>query len=199
MRLLILTSTLLILTACPKMDASNNASHIAQSSPTPTTKAETESFPALSPVSPNIKLTREQRKYLNDSLPKEAQEILEKAEHFELLAEVNMARSSETDLHEFDPNRIVRVAENRLKRELLEAFYSDAARKDGPANCYEPHHSIRATYQGKTIEIEICFDCSRFEVKNLPTQFSGTIVREGRKSETLFTRIVEEEGIELKQ
>ena len=56
---------------------------------------------------------------------------------------------------------------------------------------------MKATANGKAVEIEICFACSRFEVKGLPSRFWGTIVRENRKSEELLDRIIRDFGVEI--
>lgn len=200
MRLGVLIVIFSISFGCSRVQTSS-ASNFEYSLPTPTPIQvdEAESRSLLTTVSPDIKLTSKQKKYLNESLPESARDILEKSEKFEIFAEVGADEASESDIREFHPNRIVTVKDNKLKREILESFYFDASREDSPAVCYEPHHSIRATYQDRTIEIEICFSCSRFEVKNLPTRFWGTIVREGRKSELLLTRIINDHGVELKR
>ncbi len=152
----------------------------------------------LKPVTPNIKFNAKQQKYLNDALPPKVREVLEKAETFEILAEIRRENESDGEGMTFEPNRIARISDDKDKKEILEDFYFDASNEDSPAACYEPHHGIRATYQGKTVEIEICFSCSRFIVKSEFGEFDGTIVREKRKSEDLFNRIVETKSVWLK-
>lgn len=99
----------------------------------------------------------------------------------------------------FEPNRIVKIAGENDKRKVLEAFYHDASEEDSPAVCYEPHHAIRSTYQGKTIEVEICFSYSKFYVTSPFGEFSGTIVRENRKSEDIFTQLVQNQSVEIEK
>lgn len=164
-----------------------------QSDPTPSRPAVSDvsamrpaNLPKLGPVKPNLKLTAKQRNYLDESIPPDAREILENADRFELLGEIDKDESSEADNRSLVPNRLVAISSEKDKLVVLEAFYSDAAREDSPAVCYEPHHAIRAEFEGKTVEIEICFSCSRFVVKHDSNKYSGTIVREGRMSEGLF-------------
>ncbi len=150
---------------------------------------------SLKPVTPNVKFNAKRRKYLNESLPPAVREILEKAEKFEVLAEVETPGQSDRML--FEPNRIAKITDEAEKKEILEAFYFDASTAEPPAVCYLPHHSIRAVYGGKTVEIEICFECSRFFVKSEFGEFEGTIVRDIGKSEAVLKRIVENHGVEL--
>jgi hypothetical protein len=142
-------------------------------------------------------LTARQKKYLHESLPTDVRRILERAESFEVLAEVDKDERSESDSRDFRPNMIARIGSDALKKEILEAFYLDAAKEDSPAVCYEPHHSLRATAGGTTVEVEICFSCSRFVVKGGQKESWGTIVRENRRSENLLDRIVRESGVRL--
>jgi hypothetical protein len=177
----------------PKEIVQNDPNKVAAVSPTAEVKQP------LKPVTPSVKLNAKQKKYLDKSLPPEVREILEKAEIFEILAESSGQDKSDRERLIFEPTRVVKVAAEKDKKEILEAFYSDASTEDSPASCYEPHHAIRAAYQGQTVEVEICFSCSRFIAKNGSQKFEGTIVRENGKSEDFFNRIVENQGIELKQ
>ena len=153
--------------------------------------------PPLKPVELGLSLDKKQKKFLNESLPEDVREILEKSERFEILAEVHADETRVSDSRDFNPNRIAKISTAQQKKEILRAFYLDAATDEPPAVCYEPHHSIRASYQGKVADIEICFSCSRFVVTSLPDRPEGTLVRDGRRSEDLFAKIVEEAGVEI--
>jgi hypothetical protein len=155
---------------------------------------------SLKPVSPNIKLDAKQEKYLNESLPPNVREILEKAEKFEVLAEVREEEFDESDdSFTFEANRIAKITKNSDKKEILEAFYHDAAREDALSACYYPYHRLRATYENKTVEVEICFKCSKFIVESPFGNFYGIIVRDNRKSENVLNRIIQNQGVEFKQ
>jgi hypothetical protein len=197
MRVVFLFIAASMLIACARVETAP-----PESQPEPVaspTSSRTIIFPLviLKPVVPEVKLNSQQKRYLNDSLPPDARRILESAESFEVFGEINKDESSETDSREFVPNTVARVTSERRKKEILEAFYFDAAHEDAPAVCYEPHHSLKATAKGKTVEIEICFSCSRFVVNGIEKKAWGTIVREKRKSEDLLTRILDESGVEI--
>lgn len=164
----------------------------AASTVSPTPEAERP----LKPVQPNVKLNARRQKYLDESLPPKAREILEKAERFEILAEVETPQFKDGSMN-FEPNRIAVITGEDDKKAILEAFYSDAATDEPPASCYLPHHKIRAVYAGQTVEVEICFECSRFTVASQFGKFAGTLKRDDPKSEEIFNRIVETKGVEL--
>lgn len=189
---------LLSLTTCSRVETISTAGvQPVASTPAPSIGKENTNIQdsQLKQVLPAIRLTTKQRKYLDESLPTDVRRILERSERFEILAEVDKDESSEQDSREFHPNRIVVVRDEKQKKEILEAFYFDAASEDSPAVCYEPHHSLLASYEGKIVEVEICFSCSRFKVNG--SDAWGTIVREGRKSEDLFNSIIERQGVEF--
>lgn len=183
----------LALAGCAKVESISD-----KKTPLPVTSPTASEIPALKPISVKIDLNQREQKYLEKSLPSNVREILEKAEKFEILAEIVENERSERDLMTFEPNRIAKIANEKDKKEILESFYYDAAREDSPANCYEPHHGIRATFQNKTVEIEICFSCSRFEVKSEDGKFDGTITRKNPKNEKIINRIITAQGIEFK-
>jgi len=185
----------LALANCAKVETAptdanqNTPNKIVQVSPT------IEKEVLLKPITPNVKFNGEQQKNLNESLPKKVREILEKAEKFEILAEVD----NEPDGLSFDPNRIAVVSDENDKKEILEAFYFDASDGDYPSACYIPHHKIRATFEGKTVEVEICYQCHLFTVKSPFGKFDGGIKRENQKSEKILNKIIEAKSVELKK
>ena len=162
----------------------------ANPAPTAVETPREEIRPPLVPVKPNLKLNAKQQKYLDESLPPEVREILEKAGSFEIQAEVYEKMEDDKDWMAFEPNRVLKVIDEKDKRETLEAFYFDASNEDSPAICFYPRHLIRAVYGEKTVEIVICYSCSRFTVKSEFGEFQGTIVRENRKSEDFLAKLL---------
>lgn len=189
----------LALASCAKIGTASNDNKPANLNKAAMFSPTIENETLLKPVVPNVKLSAKQQKYLNKSLPPKVREILEKAGKFEVLAEVRGKDENDGEGRTFEPNRVVKIADEGDKKNILEAFYHDAAKEYPPAICYEPHHVIRASYQNKTVEVEICFSCSRFIVRSEFGKFDGTIVRENRKSEEFFNKIVESKSIEYKQ
>jgi len=169
----------------------------AVETPTVELKPLATPVPPLKAVELSLSLDKKQKKFLNESLPEDVRNILEKSERLEILAEVNADEARVSDSRDFNPNRIATISNERQKEEILKAFYLDAGSDEPPAVCYEPHHAIRATYKNKVAEIEICFSCSRFVVTTLPGRPQGTLVRDGRRSEDLFGKIIAEAGVEI--
>lgn len=188
MRLISVLIFCIISASCLEVETASNTA------PTNTNDFVTETG-LLKPVKPNVKLNAKRQKYLDGSLPPQVREILEKAETFEILADVN---TEPTESREVKPNRKVVITSETEKKNILETFYLDASNEDSPANCFQPHHSIQAKYGDKNVEIIICFDCSRFEVKSSFGYFGGTIVRKNIKSDKLFKQIVANEGVVIK-
>lgn len=192
----ILIFCFLILSGCAKVETTSNQNIQTNLNKLPVPSPTVEPDISLKPVTPKIKLNATEKKFLGKSLPLSVREILEKAEKFEVLAEVNVKDMDEGLT--LEPNRILKVVSEEEKRKILEIFFKDAATDEPPATCFIPHHGIRATYQTKTVEIEICFDCSRFFVKSSFGEFEGTIVRENRKSEDFFNQIIQNQSVEIK-
>ena len=152
-------------------------------------------------ISPDVKLDSRQSKSLDKSLPPNVREILENAEEFEILAEMEKKDGKlvypMTEGFNIKPNIKAEISEANVRKEILENFYHDVAKVSEPANCWQPHHILRAKRGDKTIEMEICFSCSRFEGKGSFGEFSGTTGRGDEKTENLFNRLIETYGVEL--
>ncbi|HEY2413416.1 MAG TPA: hypothetical protein VGI40_14285 [Pirellulaceae bacterium] len=50
------------------------------------------------------------------------------------------------------------------RKELLAALYKGIEESNGPANCFEPGFGLRATTNGETAELLICFECLQINV-----------------------------------
>ena len=187
-----------IIASCSKVETVSTKSIQIHTNKTAAVSPTIEKDVVLRPVTLSVKMNSKQKKYLNESLSPNVREILEKAEKIEILAEIREPGEFDGEGRTFEPNRVVKISNENDKREVLEAFYYDASREDPPAICYEPHHAIRADYQGKIVEVEICFSCSKFFVTSPFGEFKGTIVRENRKSENVLNRIIENQGVEIK-
>ena len=201
MRKIIVFFFLLNLFNCARVESSheNGEKQIANqmlsgASPTP------QSLPALTslkPVKAEVRLSGRQREILDAALPLQVREILEGAETVQILAEELNIPQDETGLRTFRPTRTASVVSEAEKEAILEALYTEASSGEGAASCYEPHHGIKAAYKGQVVEIEICYTCAQFNVKSEFGKFQGTILREGRKSESLLNGIIQERGNQL--
>ncbi len=200
-KIVILIFCCFITTNCSNVKTASN--EIAQTnvnksiSLTPTNSLMTEAILPLKPIVTEVKLNSKQKKNLNETLPPNVREVLENAEKFEVLAEVNL-----DDAHDgmnFEPNRITFIRDEKDKKEILESFYSDASAGPNPSACYIPHHGIRGSYKGKSVEVEICYQCHLFSVKSSFGKFYGGLPYEKVKSEELLNRLIENQSVELKQ
>jgi hypothetical protein len=163
-------------------------------------KNEPKSTPTK--VSINAQLNSKQTKELDKSLPPNVRDILENAETFEILAEIERKDGKITypltEGFDMKPNIKAEISDANTRKEILENFYRDAAKGSEPALCYIPHHILRAKRGDKTVEIEICFSCSRFQGKGSFGEFSGTVGRGDEQTENLFNRIIATNGVEIK-
>ena len=163
-------------------------------------RVETKATPIK--VSLELKLGDKQTKELDKSMPPNVRELLENAEEFEILAEVERKDGKLsypiTEGFNIKPNIKAEISDANIRKEILENFYRDVAKGSGPANCWQPHHILRAKRGDKTVEMEICFSCSKFEGKGSFGEFSGTTGRGDEKTEKLFNRIIETQGVEIK-
>ncbi len=178
---------------CSKVETTSNEK--AQVNPTALVSPTVEADMPLKSIATNVESNSKQISSIDKTLPAKVWKILEKAEKFEVLAEVN--QSDENDGLDFEPNRIAYISDENTKREIIKALHSDIA-GDLPIACYIPHHGLRATHNGKTVEIEICYQCTKFYAKSPFGEFSGTIGRKNKKSEDIFNRIIQNQSVKLK-
>ncbi len=148
-------------------------------------------------VAPVVKLTGRQKQLLDSSLPADARKVLESASEFTLQGEiVRTDNGVEYPVKEgFEPNTVADIANRNLRTEILEAFYTDVSNGEEPSNCWLPHHKLRARMGDQVVEIEICFQCSRFYGVGPSGKFFGTFAHgDSPKSETLFNKILVDQG-----
>ena len=56
------------------------------------------------------------------------------------------------------------VVSGQRRDALLRQVYRGVAEGQSLAMCFEPHHALRATHQGRTVEVVICFECTQLYV-----------------------------------
>jgi len=111
----------LVLAACAKVETSSLENVRTDSNKA--VKATPEQAVALKPVVPSVKLSLSQQKFLDKSLPPEVREILEKAETFEVLAELGK-QNSEGDLLQFKPNVSAKIDGENIEKCFWKPFTS---------------------------------------------------------------------------
>jgi hypothetical protein len=102
----------------------------------------------------------------DNSLPREARDILASADKLEVLS-ISVARNKEKeDFHGFHVLGTTTVTDKELRRKLADAIESAVAEStvyDVGFN-YNPRYGLRATSGGKVVEMIICFHCTQIEV-----------------------------------
>src|SRR5262245_7854668 len=101
-----------------------------------------------------------------NKLPAAAENILRKAAQIELLSIDPGDGKAPPAADGFHGYKI--LGKTTLKADagnaLVAAFLKGMEGKIDPAKCFEPPHGIRATHDGKTVALVICFACSQFDV-----------------------------------
>jgi hypothetical protein len=135
----------------------------------------------------------------DDKLPEAAQTILDKAEHLELLS-LDPSPQSEKPKETFHEYKVLgktAIKDAEVRKMLLAALNKGIkdANPNVSAGCFHPRHGIRATHDGKTVELVICFECISLQV------FLGE-KREGwpavtRSPEATFDKVLREARVPL--
>ncbi|MEP7075525.1 MAG: hypothetical protein ABI878_06910 [Acidobacteriota bacterium] len=138
------------------------------------------------PIVPIKPLTRNQQKDLDSTLPLKVRQILEKAEYLEV-----QGLSSEDKVGiGWYPDVDVALPVGPRRAGLLKSFYFDASAGPNPSACFLPRHGLKATYNGKTVEVIICFQCHLFTVRGDLGEFDGGVYMGGSASHHLFEEIL---------
>lgn len=75
------------------------------------------------------------------------------------------ASSSEETFHGYPVLGKVEIDDAKKRGEIMAALRQGMARNDiDPADCFWPHHGIRAVEQGQTVDYVICFKCLQLHV-----------------------------------
>jgi hypothetical protein len=64
-----------------------------------------------------------------------------------------------------------------------------------PAMCFNPRHGIRVTYEGKTFDLVICFECSQVQVWQGESHLTTFIV--GQSPERVYDQALRDAGLPL--
>jgi hypothetical protein len=131
----------------------------------------------------------------DNKLPTEVLDILSKAEQFELLS---LNPNSEGDqskdaFHGYKALGKTVVKNAEARKHLTESLIKGMEGDIDPAKCFNPRHGIRATHDGKTVELVMCFECHQFKVFTGPGHVSGFLV--DKSPEPAFDKILKDAGI----
>ncbi len=142
-------------------------------------------------------LTRKQKLNLNESIPPKVREILDNVDKIYIYYNFDKeTKEFRVLMFKTVPNAGAILSDASLKKQFLESFYYDVSSNEGGSMCFSPRHKITASYDNKTVEIDICYECHNFEGKSSEGNFSGSLPNKS-KSSLLINKIIEKYGTEL--
>src|SRR5262249_16382704 len=129
-------------------------------------------------------------------LPADAKTVLEKADEIELYS-INpdkKAKKEGTGLQGWEVlGKTTLSGEN--KKAIVKALNKAIAASDGSVNkCFNPRHGIKATHDGKTVELVICFECLSISGWTDGEPFS---VLTSDQAEDAFNTMLTDKGVKL--
>ena len=143
-------------------------------------------------------LTEVQKRKLDQRIPPEVREILDKAEEFTIFYNIDKdTMQLKVLMRETAPNAEANVTDPALKKEFLDSFYSDASINSNGSSCFSPRQRVKAKYKTKVVEMDICYDCDNFQGKSSSGNFGGAINNQS-KSSAVIDAIIEKYGRKIK-
>jgi hypothetical protein len=131
------------------------------------------------------------------SLPEEMKTVLEKADLIELIS-VNPERPKEKPKENVGGYAILGKTElkDEKRREVLDAMEKGIAAGGPGARCFIPRHAIRATHDGKTVELVICFECA-WVYTYVNGERTKTTLTTAKTPEPALDKILKDAGVML--
>jgi hypothetical protein len=129
-------------------------------------------------------------------LPEKTLNVLLKAEKFELLSlnpEPEKVRPKD-HFHGYTVLGKTEVKDAALRKDIVESFKKGMEGEINPAKCFDPRHGFRATHEGKTVELVICFACSQFYVHDGSGNSKYLV---NMMPQTLLNKVLKDAGISI--
>ena len=137
--------------------------------PDPLASAPPPPPPTAQPVEARIprSLSLQERAIVEREIPADARRVLERPDSLEVMRIAPCGESLTSKrfpIHDrgllgCEIRKSVAVAESARRSQVVAALYYGIGRPSPILACWAPHHGIRATANGVTVEIAICFDC----------------------------------------
>jgi hypothetical protein len=131
-------------------------------------------------------------------VPQPAGSILDKAESFELFS-LNPKPVPQDDKGTFHGYKILGstvIKDAATRKKIKDAFDKGVKEHDGSvAGCFIPRHGIRATHDGKTVDLVICFQCLQVMEYLDGKQGKGFLV--SRSPQPVFNAVLEAAKVPL--
>ena len=101
-----------------------------------------------------------------NKIPESVQTILHKADAIELYS-LDPSRPKDKPKDDFRGWRVLgktTVKDADTRKAMVAAFLKGVEDNKGiAANCFNPRHGIRATHDGKSVDLVICFECMQVQ------------------------------------
>jgi hypothetical protein len=131
------------------------------------------------------------------SFPPSVKNLLETADKIELIADAD--KKDGKIVYRGDDIKVESlkaiITNDATKKNIVQSFQADTG-GNGDAKCFNPRHILRATKGEKIVDIEICYECDRFEINGSLGEFSGGL--SSKSSEATLNQILFEKGVETK-
>jgi len=132
-----------------------------------------------------------------NKIPDDVKAVLDKAEKFELIS-LDPGRDGEKPKDGFHGWKVLgqtEVKDADTRKKLVAALEKGVKENDGRvAACFNPRHGIKATHDGKTVELVICFECLSISGWTDGEPFS---VLTSRKAEETFNKTLTDRNVPL--
>jgi len=134
--------------------------------------------------------------YVFRGIPGVAATAMRNADSLELLSLDPRRGRADADFHKHKVLGRTTVTDP-VTRKLLYSSLQSGARWNlpFPALCFNPRHGIRATAEGRTIDLVICFECSHVEVWQGESLLTTFFV--GQSPESVFDQVLRDAGLPL--
>ena len=131
----------------------------------------------------------------DNKMPEGALKVLQNATEFELYS-IDFAHpdKEKTGFHQMKVVGKTAVKDAATRKKLVAAFAKGMEGKIDPARCFNPRHGIRATHDGKTVDLVICFECAQFDLYE-PGSDKPTRLLIGKSPEPTFDQVLRDAGV----
>jgi hypothetical protein len=136
-------------------------------------------------------------------IPSAVRQTLENADQLELLSVQTLLPLGKGMVkippvgafHDYPVLGSTRITDASARQKLVAAFYRGATAKTEAARCFNPRHGIRATGEGRTVDLLICFECG--QVRAYVAGEMTASFRIARSPQPLLDQILRDAGVPL--
>ena len=131
----------------------------------------------------------------DNKLPESARTVLQNATELELYS-IDFAHpdKEKTGFHDLKAVGKTTVKDAEARKKVVSEFLKGMEGKIDPARCFNPRHGIRATHDGKTVDLVICFECAQFDLYE-PGSDKPTRLLIGKGPEPTLDKVLRDAGV----